>query len=286
MELAARADKARQSHSQQMSNTAVVAAPGTHMPETSSMLLGAAAPLKYDPGARLVPERSIIEVLPMANASTVLFEASQVIQKYNETPNWQDRLQYVFEPERVRKLMEDYYEHQRGVDPIMGALMDQGRFRIDGSEIVLLTYRGARTDGKLEIALRRTSGDRLVIDWESFVGYGETNFADLIRSRSPKPVLMRALVKLDDYYNFEFSDSKKHLSLKLSSPDGDSFVNAYCERDSVMGKWLAEDIGTRPGDSLTKGYTLWVSYPENAQSDRCLNLVQIVGRMLILPYQK
>lgn len=287
MELAAKAENARLLKPQQQPNKVVVGAPGTIMPEKASMLLGDAAPMKFDPGAQVVPERSVIEVLPMVNAGSVLSEASEVIRKYNETPNWQDRLKYVFEPERVRRLMEDYYEQQHGVDPVMGALMDQGRFRIDGTEIVLLTYRGARTDGKLEIALRRASGDRLVIDWESFVGYGEKSFAELIRSRPAKPVLIRALVKLDDYYNFEFSDSKKHLSLKLSAPDGESFVNAYCEHDSVMGRWLAEDIGIRPEDSLVKGYTLWVSYPENAQSDRCLNLTQIAaGRWLILPQKK
>jgi hypothetical protein len=287
METSARAERARMPQNTQPPATAVVAAPGTTMPETSAMLLGGATPMKYDPGASLVPARSVVEVLPMVNAGSVLAEASAIIQKYNSTPNWQDRLKYVFEPERVRRLMEDYYEQQRGVDPVMGALMDQGRYRIDGTEIVLLTHRGARPDGKLEIALRRTASDRLVIDWESFVGYGEMSFKDLISSRSAKPVMIRALVKVDDYYNFEFSDSKKLLSIKLTSPDGDSFVNAYCERDSVMGKWLSEDLGTRPDDSLIKGYTLWVSFPENAQSDRCLNLIQIpAGRWLILPQGK
>jgi hypothetical protein len=287
MATAARAEAARMPSSTRTPATAVVAAPGTIIPETSAMLLGGAAPPKYDPGARLVPARSVVEVLPMVNASSVFSEAAAIIQKYNSTPNWQDRLKYVFEPERVRRLMEDFYEHQRGVDPVMGALMDQGRYRIDGTEIVLQTYRGARMDGKLEIALRRTAAERLVIDWESFVGYGEMSFKDLISSRSTKPVMVRALVKVDDYYNFEFSDSKNLLSIKLTSPDGDSFVNAYCERDSVMGKWVSEDLGTRPGDSLVKGYTLWVSFPENAQSDRCLNLIQIsAGRWLILPHGK
>lgn len=284
METSARAEKARMPQNTQPPATALVAAPGTDMPETSAMLLGGATPMKYDPGASLVPARSIVEVLPMVNAGSVLSEASAIIQKYNATPNWQDRLKYVFEPERVRRLMVDYYERQRGVDPVMGALMDQGRYRLDGTEIVLLTYRGARTDGKLEIALRRTESERLVIDWESFVGYGEMSFEELISSRPSKPVMVRALVRVDDYYNFEFSDSKKLLSIKLTSPDGDSFVNAYCERDSVMGKWVTEDIGSRPDESLIKGYTLWVSFPENSKSERCMNLIQIpAGRWLILP---
>ncbi len=283
MEIAERSEKARQSESQKRPNTAVMAAPGTILPE-SSMLLGDVAPIKFDPSARLVPERSIIEVLPLVNASSVLSEASQLIQKYNETPNWQDRLKYVFEPERVRGLMEDYYEQQNGVDPVIGAPIDQGRFRINGTEVVVLTYRGARTDGKLEIALRRAGGDRLLIDWESFVGYGERTFAELTRSRPTEPVLIRALVELDDYYNFEFNDETKFISLKLSSPDGASYVNAYCERESDMGRWLSDDLGSGPDNSLIKGYSVWVSYPANAQSGRCLQLVQIpAGRWLILP---
>lgn len=262
IEMAAKADKARQSETEAKPNITVVAAPGNLVPETArSMLLGAAAPMKFDPRARVVPERSVIEVLPLVNASRVIAEATQIIQKYNQTPSWQDRLRYVFEPESVRLLMEDFYETQNGVDPVIGALMEQGRFRIDGVEIVLLTYRGARNDGKVEIALRRASGDRLLIDWESFVGYGEKSFDELIGSRPTAPVLIRGLVNLDDYYNFEFSDSRKLISLKISSPDGTSFINAYCERDSEIGRWLKEDLGGSPEESPIKGYTVWLSYP-------------------------
>ena len=162
--------------------------------------------------------------------------------------------------------------------------MSQGRFRIDGTEIVLLTYRSARADGKLEIALRRSTGDRFVIDWESFVGYSEKSFAELKRSKPASPVLVRGLVQLHDYYNFEFSDAQKFLSVKVIAPDGDDFIHAYCLRDSQMGRWLLQDLGGRAEDSLTKGYTLWINYPNNTQSDRCVNLIQIpAGRWLILP---
>ena len=51
-----------------------------------------------------------------------------------------------------------------------------------------------------------------------------------------------------------------------------------------MGRWLLQDLGGRAEDSLTKGYTLWINYPNNTQSDRCVNLIQIpAGRWLILP---
>jgi len=282
-ELAAKADKTRQSKVIMPGSTIVVASPGTLLPEQNSLLLGDSTPMRYNPNARQVPETSVIEALPLINAGSVLAEAEQITRKYMEAPSWQDRLKYVFEPERVRKLMEDYYETQHGVDPVMGSLLSKGRFRIDGVEIVLLTYRSARIDGKLEVALRRSTGDRFVIDWESLVGYSEKSFVELKRIKPVSPVLVRGLVQLHDYYNYEFSDSNKFLSLKVSAPDGDDFIHAYCLRDSQMGRWLLQDLGGVTKETLPKAYTLWINYPDNAQSDRNVNLIQIPGRWLILP---
>ena len=124
-------------------------------------------------------------------------------------------------------------------------------------------------------------GDRLVIDWESFVAYCERSFSALSQEKPIRPVLMRGMAKIDDYYNYEFSDSKTYLSLKLDSADGDEAVHAFCRRDSEMGRWLINDLGADAASSLTKGYALWVAFPKDAQSNRCLNLVQIVaGRWL------
>lgn len=273
--IALQAEKARMSVSQQPMNAQAVVPPGSIIPGTSSMHPGEGAPLRYNPHARETPKSTEVELLPMANASSVLNEAEQIVRKYMDTPLWQDRLKYVFEPERVRKLMEDYYDHQHNVDPVTGALMNQARTRMNNTEVVVLTYRGARPSGKLEVALRRTSADRLVIDWESLVGYSEKCFSKLIHDRPTQPVLVRGLVSVHDYYNYEFADEKKHLSIKVTSPDGAEFFNAYCQRGSRMEDWIYANLGGRPEDHEPRPLTLWISYPPQAQSGRCANLVQI-----------
>jgi len=268
-------------------NSLFAATPEEQKPSKPSMLLADATPARFDAATPLVPERSTIEVLPIINANSLLTEATQVLRKYMDTPNWRDRVIYVHEPQRVSKLMEDYYERQQSIDPVMGALMDQGRYRIDGTEIVLLTYRSARLEGKLEIALRQDPNGQWVVDWESLVGYSEISFKSLAETKTTSPKLIRAYVKLDDYYNDEFSDANKYLSLKLTSPDNENFLNAYCERESTIGNWILADLGTEANSSLVKGYTLWVSYPPDAKSSRCLNLVRLAaGRWLIVPQKK
>lgn len=252
-------------------------------PEQPSLLLADERPLRYDETASLVPRPVEIEALPLINSESLFREAELCIQNYQETRSWQDRLIYVYEPERVKRLMEDFYETQHAVDPIIGALMDRGRYRINDVEVLIFSYRSQRATGKLEIALRKNTSGKWVIDWESFVGYSERSFTALMTEKPIRPVLMRVMVKIDDFYNYEFSDSKKYLSLKLQSAEGDYSLHAFCLRDSEMARWLHDDLGTDAATSLTKGYALWLAFPKDAESNKCLNLIQIAeGRWLSL----
>lgn len=234
-----------------------------------------------------VPAKLAVEVLPLADAGLLFQEAEQVVRKYLSASAWQDRLPFVFEPERVRGLMEDYYEVQHQIDPSLGTLLDQAHYRIEDAEIVVLIYRSGRHGGRLELTLRRSLTDRLVLDWESFVGYSQKSFADLKKSRSTQPVMLRGYVTLSDHHAFEFRDAGTHLALKVASPDGADEVHAYCLRESIPGRWLLQELGGKVEGSLTKNLTLWVNYPEKAQSDSCLNLLQVCADgWLVLPAKK
>ncbi len=249
-------------------------------------MMSDARPVRYLRGQPTVPKSSVVEVLPIVNATTTLREAQMVIKRYWDTPDWRDRSVYVLDSTRVIKLMEDFYEVQHGVDPVVGAAMDQGRYRIDGHEVVLLTFRSSRPGDRLEIALRRDDTGKLLLDWESYVGYSEKSFAQIKKARSTEPTLIRAFAKIDDYYNYEFSDAEKYLSVRLTSQDSEDSVHAYCERSSELGKWLTEHLGATPELSMTKGYTLWAAYPRDSQSERCLQLIQVAAsRWLIMPQE-
>ncbi|GEP42053.1 hypothetical protein [Brevifollis gellanilyticus] len=259
---------------------AVTATPGTVVPAALTAPPETEVVLRYDPAARKVPETTEPEVLPL----TALTDAEGLVRKYADTTHWQDRLQFVSEPERVRALMEDYYEVQQNVDPVIGTLIDQKRLRIGGAEIIQLNFRGSRVVGRLELLMRRTGTNRLVIDWESLVGYSQKSFSELSKTRPSTPVLVRGYVTLDDYYSHEFSDSLRYLSLKVTSPDGTGLINVYCPRDGEMASWLQTNLRGSLQESQAKACTLWISYPEKAESGRCANLLQVqASQWLILP---
>ena len=223
------------------------------------------------------PAESRISELPLKESSDEVVQAMAVLDQYWKTESWQGRLPLVSHSERVADLMKDYYENQGAKDPVPGDLISKARYDIDGTEILYFSYSCSRPTGSLEIAMLRGPQGKFLIDWESLTGYGEVSFQEFRSKRPSKPVLMRAYVRLFEYYNFEYSDSKKYLCIKLMSENGDNSVYAYCERGTKLSRWIETDLAST-GPTGFKGYTMLISFPPNAQSNQCVNLDKLVAQ--------
>ena len=225
----------------------------------------------------LYPEQSSIKELPLLESSEEVIQAMEVLDQYWKTTTWTERAPLVADSGRVAALMKDYYETQGATDPVPGNLVSKARYQIDGTEILYFSFASSRPTGSLEIAMLRDPQGKFLVDWESLTGYGEMSFQEFRAQRPTKPVLMRAYVRLFEYYNFEFSDSKKYLCIKLMSESGGSSVYAYCERGTKLARWIETDLAST-GPSGFKGYTLLVSFPPDAQSNQCVNLDKVVAQ--------
>jgi hypothetical protein len=245
----------------------------------------AASTLAYSPNqqASLHPAESSVNVLPLLESSDEVVQAMELLDQYWKTASWKDRRPLVAHSERVAALMRDYYETQGASDPVPGALVSKARYQIDGTEILYFSYASSRPTGSLEIAMLRGPQGKFLIDWESLTGYGEMSFQEFRTKRPHTPVLMRSYVRLFEYYNYEFSDSKKYLCIKLLSESGDNSVYAYCERGTPLAQWMERDLAST-GPTGFKGYTMLISFPPSAQSNQCVNLDKVVAqRWLNLP---
>ena len=225
----------------------------------------------------LFPVESSIKALPLLESSDEVVQALAVLDQYWKTESWQGRVPLVAHSERVTALMKDYYDTQGAKDPVPGSLISKARYEIDGTEILYFSYNCSRPTGSLEIAMLHGPQGKFVIDWESLTGYGEMSFQEFRSKRPAKPVLMRAYVRLFEYYNFEFSDAKKYLCIKLISENGDNSVYAYCERGTKLSRWIENDLAST-GPTGFKGYTMLISFPPNAQSNQCVNLDKVVAQ--------
>lgn len=112
-----------------------------------------------------------------------------------------------------------------------------------------------------ELGFIETEAGELKIDWESWVGWSEMSWKDLLIAKPTKPVLVRVQVKVVDYYNFGFSDDSKWRSYSLTSPDGKSVLYGYVERGSLLDQKL------QPASrSETVAQTLKIRFPEKRLS--------------------
>ncbi len=229
------------------------------------------------------PAESTIREMPLLETTDEVVQAVALLDQYWKTTEWKERVSLVANSERVAPLMKDFYETQGGKDPVPGSMLSKARYKINDTEILYFSYASSRPTGSLEVAMLRGPQGTFLIDWESLSGYGELSFNDFRTQKPSRPVFMRAYVRLFEYYNYEFSDSKKYLCIKLISENGENSVYAYCERGSALARSIDADL-ISTGPSGFKGYTMLVSFPANAQSNQCVNLEKVVAqRWLSLP---
>jgi hypothetical protein len=203
--------------------------------------------------------------------------------EYFSAKDWRAKATYVNDGAILLDSMRDFYEVRKSGDPLLGTLQNRQRYRLDGTEILYYSYESPNRHGNiLEIALRRSTDGKFLIDWESLVGHSEMSWSDFKRERPAKPVLFRAFATLSDYYNFEFADQQeKYLSVNLLSPDGLESVHGYCERKSELGRTL---LNVMSRNQSVCGITLRLAFSEKAESNHCVNITQLIAdRWLLLP---
>jgi hypothetical protein len=120
--------------------------------------------------------------------------------------------------------------------------------------------------------------DGLKIDWESWVGWSEMPWDELIEKRPSEPILIRAMLKWIDYYNFAFSDERKWRSYRLVSPDGEHMLYGYVDRNSPL------DQKIRPGEpTATVAVTVRIHFPESEAKGKQVVIDQLVADGWVVP---
>ncbi len=114
--------------------------------------------------------------------------------------------------------------------------------------------------------------DGLKIDWESWAGWSDLPWEEILETKPKKPVLVRVMAKWVDYYNFGFSDEGAWRSYRLVSPDGETTLYGYVERNSLLDQRL------RPGETgATVAVTLKIHFREDEQSPNQVVVSELVS---------
>ena len=222
------------------------------------------------------PHAGVGELVPVAEpvAPGQLAAATALLRDFWRAATWSEKAAYVRQPARVRPLMQEYYEGQRNKDPATGPLIRTSHFRHHDEEVLMFVYGGPQAGSETEVAMVAGAGGVFLLDWESYVGWGEMPFQAFKKQRSATPRLMRVTVQRDEGYRGNVADAAKYVGMQLLSPDGLYYFHGYCDKDSELGKVMATLL-SQAAPSLH--LTLKVAYPGQSQPDDAVQVIALVA---------
>jgi hypothetical protein len=158
-----------------------------------------------------------------------LTDAHPVARAFLEATTVEDLLKVVDRPDVVAERIKRV--HPEGVIEPLG-LGDYSQFsqvrRIGPYGIIPLRTR----DLQIRMMTFRVYPDELKVDWESWVGWSDTEWDEFIENRPSGLHVFRVNFAAVEYYNFDFNDDRKWQSFRLISPDAQHSIYGYVEKNS------------------------------------------------------
>lgn len=157
----------------------------------------------------------------------------ETVRKFYASSSVDEMLQYVRHANRVRDIMKKHY----AVHPLSASEVikfnDMTPLTIgtNGGFWVVQTKLDTGLDGKLVVEVY--SPTDVKVDWETFVCAQPMNWDQFVKSR-PAGYRgdFRVYAQLDSFYNYEFEDSNKYQSFKLTTLNSEQVMYGYVARDS------------------------------------------------------
>lgn len=243
------------------------------------------SPVITGPLSKVMP----LAMLPVDLDSPEAGEAIAALHACESAQHWRDLLPMVRDPERCQPLMRLYYEGWKAPNPppTKGLICTKSKTGV--TDVLHLFRAGGRAAIPAANFLLSPTG-KWVLDWESWVGSSEISWEEFRARRTITPTVFRAIATGGSYYNYEFTDSKRYLSARLSSPDAKHVIHAFCERDSPLGQAMVTLVTGKaavgppvPSDLVASAgeyhaaVTLRLAFPPAAQSDNCVIITDLVS---------
>lgn len=200
---------------------------------------------------------------------SLIAEAEPLARRFLEATSVEEMLPLVRNPEMAGPRMLEFYPQGKIEPPGLSTFNASGvpNYRNAIVSVDLLTDEYETR----QLAFVETD-DGLKVDWESFAGWSEIPWDEFIAQRPTEPRLFRVILRVLEYYNFDFTDEAFWQSYRLESPDGEHIIFGYAERGSLLQQQLRPDVAR---SSIAA--TLILRFPEGAASDNQVIIERFVA---------
>lgn len=206
------------------------------------------------------------EVRERQEAESTVNRIMESVQIYCEADSVEKLAKVVRHPERVRPLMEQWYQqHPLKVTRFLA---------LDLFQPVTLENRGSfwmvscsvEGDQKRHLLIEVGDGGMARVDWETEVCYQPMDWDQYAKTRPQGSMDFRLRVEPDRFYSHEFSDSRRWACFRLSTLKGDQVLFGYVERASKEGQKLIEFLALN--GNRESAVVLRISTPTDLKSPK------------------
>lgn len=198
-----------------------------------------------------------------------LMESS--VRGYLSAENVDELLPFVRHPERVKPLMEHYYQTHE-IHP--GEFRHFKRIRSMGMDSLSFVYGrvALQDDSSRKMLIEQLEDGSFRVDWESDVCYLPMNWEKYISEQPSQPMDMRVTVTPDHFYAYEFRDESLLTCYKIKTRDSEEHLFGFVKKGSSQ----AIDIHKIISKSLEYGggreepMILRLRFTKGTSSKRCV----------------
>lgn len=202
------------------------------------------------------------------------------VRRFVSSPTVDAMLPLVRDRERVEPKIRAYYHADNPWHPIeINNKFEPGdHFTADG-EFIIIQLVLANFD-EIPISFER-KGDTFLVDWESFVGYGDLSWDDLTEKRPRQPVVMRVVIEKSlttDYFNGVFSDPEAHHCYLLRDLSSQHILSGYAATGSPADNKIRQYLQRLPppAEKLRALAVVRLRYPANADNPRQVEITEFL----------
>lgn len=244
---------------------------------------------QLDSDVKLTPEEQKVQKQIEESVNTlqnVLAESQKVIEAFLTAETVEDLHALVRTPEVTVPRMQKWYASHEWVAPGAKEIAYGGGPIVKG---VMASMAVRLNDYSLKhIVVERTSKGYLV-DWESWVGWAEVDWAELFKQRPTELVEIRAICSMDSYYNRIFKDDSKWWAVRMEYPDADRSIYGYIDRETTTLTSLLGDLkdGEPKDGDLKDGraiaVTIKIRYPKDSVADNQVYIEEYIQNGWVRP---
>jgi len=206
----------------------------------------------------------------------VMVESETVVLAFLTAEKFEDLSELVRTPDVTVPRMRKWYARHQWVTPGVKQVCYGGKVTIKG---VMASMSVQLDDYSIKaIALERNS-DGYLIDWESWVAWGEMDWEDLFKKRPTQSVEVRVVCQKDSYYNRLFRDEEKWMAVKMECPGADRVLYGYIDSNTTT-------LTSLMGDLKSEGrvpVTIKIRFPEGSVADNQVIIEEYIQHGWVRP---